>query len=146
MIKAIGWVMANIPLLFSLATAAVTAVEAVTEYIHASSAEKKAKALQIIRDQLDNYVTIPGFLQGSFEAVLGAVIDGVVFFMNATQGKDWKASENMPAVVPPPATSPGAVAKVVMPQVDEKHMLEARADFERVAATSKAKVNVVKEP
>lgn len=91
MLRTIVWALGNLPLLIGLVTAAISVVEALGIYLKEGSETKKARAIALLRDNLDTYLTLPDFVSAHLDALLGILIDAVVLILNLTRGKDWGA-------------------------------------------------------
>ena len=90
MLKSVLWVFGNLPLLISLVTVGISVAELIGRYLNEGGKEKKLRAIQLIRTNVEQHVALPEFLARHFDALLAMLIDGVVLILNLTRGNDWR--------------------------------------------------------
>lgn len=101
MLKSVLWVFGNLPLLISLVTVGISVAELIGRYLNEGGKEKKLRAIQLIRTNVEQHVALPEFLARHFDALLAMLIDGVVLILNLTRGNDWreKVEEQVEAAI-----------------------------------------------
>jgi hypothetical protein len=131
MIKGIIWVISNLSWLSALVTSAITIVETVSTYVQTTSEEKKAKALEMLKNSLDQTVTLPQWIADREDALLGFLIDGVVWIMNSFFGKHWGQAEPA-AIVKTQTATPGNPDPAPQLRTDAEALAQAKADFQAI--------------
>lgn len=122
MLKVIGWVMGNLPLLVGLVTVTVSVVESISGYLRERGPEKKARAVTLIREALPTLISLPPWLAPHIDGIIAMLVDVVIFILNTTRGHEW-AKETEAVVVPP---VPAAQSVTVTTQ--QRDATDARLD------------------
>lgn len=129
MLKVIGWVLANLPLLIGAVTAAVALVEAMRELIVEPGPEKKKRALAILRENIARYIPLPPVIEKHLDAILGVLIDFVVLILNLTRGRDWGQQVESSVAEAVATVQPTGAPAVTTPTVSrETAATDARLD------------------
>lgn len=129
MLKVIGWVLGNLPLLIGAVTTAVAVVEAMKELINEPGPEKKKRVLAILRENVPRYIPVPEFIQRHLDAILGILIDLVVFILNHTRGRDW--GQKIEAAVTVQAVATAATPPSPAPSTSDARLDELEAKLRR---------------
>lgn len=103
MLKIIGWVMANLPLLVGLVTVTVSVVESISGYLRERGPEKKARAVTLIREALPTLISLPPWLAPHIDGIIAMLVDVVIFILNTTRGHEWAKQVGAVAVPPVPS-------------------------------------------
>jgi len=130
MLKAIGWVFANLPLLVTVVTVTVSLVEAVGAYLKEGGPEKKVRAVRIVRENIDKFLVAPEWLTPHLDALLSMLIDGVVFVLNLTRGRQWGETLGLAGTVEA-VTGPVTVPPRPVVSDNDKRLDELQARLEK---------------
>lgn len=120
MLKVISWVLGNLPLLIGAVTAAVAVVEAMRELVNEPGAEKKKRALAVLRENIVRVVSLPPFIEKHLEAILGVLIDFVVLILNLTRGHAWGQELETAVAEVRTASAPAASPKPTRSETDAR--------------------------
>lgn len=155
MINGILWVIKHLPWLTALVTSTITIVETVGAYVGATGAEKKQKALDMLKKTIDEHVKLPSWIETRIEALLGFMIDGVVWIMNSFFGKHWgNVTDTTTNASSSSANANVSTASALTPatldsygvQPNQDALAQAKADFQAIVAKNAAKTNTKTAP